>query len=522
MPLLDLRELKEMGTKEGFCPYYYSRQKEEESELVILPYNYFLSYNLLSHNSFNIKDSVIVFDEAHNIDQIGQEGCSMALHEDLVSKAIDNTDHLIRSFEGWSEKKKSSKVKEIENTFCVRRFLGNLLASLRNNQKMTFKTFKELTIYLNNLTECKKETKDPIHSDGPNQKLNMYTNSPSLKDLSARGQGLPMLMKHDNIPYNSLEEALSILRDMTSIMEQCEDKYYDISITEEQSKHKLQLLCLSASVIFSRIKERKPKSVILASGTLQPFNYWEQEIGLKFSTQLDNQSFITRKHLYSQVIPCYKDHEFDFSYLKRANEDQLTVLLKLINDVASIVPEGVVVAFSSYELMERMLQLFTPDLFGKKLFWESKDSLTEDLIKDYEKATLTTGAILFMIMRGKLAEGIDFHDHLCRAIVVVGIPFSPLNDPRLEAKRRFLSTLSDSKISYEEWYMIQAVRVVSQAIGRVIRHSNDYGCVFLVDKKYERNQIRNYMPEWLIKCLRPSFSMKGVENFMGRKFEGES
>ena len=111
-----------------------------------------------------------------------------------------------------------------------------------------------------------------------------------------------------------------------------------------------------------------------------------------------------------------------------------------------------------------------------------------------------------MVMRGKFAEGIDFHDELCRAMVVVGIPFAPISDPKLEAKKRFMNTLntinsSDNKVSinnpsfinasseitsvsYDEWYVIQAIRVVNQAIGRVIRHIGDYGCVFLLDKKY--------------------------------------
>lgn len=69
-------------------------------------------------------------------------------------------------------------------------------------------------------------------------------------------------------------------------------------------------------------------------------------------------------------------------------------------------------------------------------------------------------------------------------MIVVGIPFPPLNDPKLEAKKRFINSLPENPINYDKWYMIQAARVVNQAIGRVIRHINDYGCVFLVDKKY--------------------------------------
>jgi regulator of telomere elongation helicase 1 len=64
--------------------------------------------------------------------------------------------------------------------------------------------------------------------------------------------------------------------------------------------------------------------------------------------------------------------------------------------------------------------------------------------------------------------------------------------------------------------MIQASRVVNQAIGRVIRHINDYGCVFLLDKKYESGQIKQYLPSWLFKCIKPMFSIYSINNFMKR------
>lgn len=35
-----------------------------------------------------------------------------------------------------------------------------------------------------------------------------------------------------------------------------------------------------------------------------------------------------------------------------------------------------------------------------------------------------------------------------------------------------------------------------QAIGRVLRHRDDYGCIFLLDSRYDSSDIREMLPEF--------------------------
>lgn len=45
-------------------------------------------------------------------------------------------------------------------------------------------------------------------------------------------------------------------------------------------------------------------------------------------------------------------------------------------------------------------------------------------------------------------------------------------------------------ISGDEWYACQAYRAINQALGRCIRHSEDYGAIVLYDKRWNANMVR--------------------------------
>lgn len=43
-----------------------------------------------------------------------------------------------------------------------------------------------------------------------------------------------------------------------------------------------------------------------------------------------------------------------------------------------------------------------------------------------------------LFKRGKVSEGLDFSDDLCRAVIVVGIPFPPMYDKKIMLKKNYL------------------------------------------------------------------------------------
>jgi hypothetical protein len=47
-----------------------------------------------------------------------------------------------------------------------------------------------------------------------------------------------------------------------------------------------------------------------------------------------------------------------------------------------------------------------------------------------------------------------------------------------------------------EWYVQQAARAVNQAVGRVIRHRDDYGAVILLDERFGKQQQLQALSAW--------------------------
>jgi regulator of telomere elongation helicase 1 len=76
---MDIEELAFMGKKDSVCPYYMSKELSDESEIIFMPYNYVVDANIRAQQSVDIDNSIIIFDEAHNIDKICEDACSVEL-----------------------------------------------------------------------------------------------------------------------------------------------------------------------------------------------------------------------------------------------------------------------------------------------------------------------------------------------------------------------------------------------------------------------------------------------------------
>lgn len=136
----------------------------------------------------------------------------------------------------------------------------------------------------------------------------------------------------------------------------------------------------------------------------------------------------------------------------------------------------------------------------RPIYCERKGKSSEVMNAYYDSIDKGKGAIFMAVLRGKVSEGVDFTDMYGRATIIVGVPFANARDVKIENKKAYMNAkqfLDRNALSGGEWYVLDAVRAVNQAIGRVIRHKNDYGAILLFDYRFNEKNIKRFISTWV-------------------------
>ena len=75
-----LADLRDFGRKKGWCPYFLARHMISFANVVVYNYQYLLDPKVANMVSRELeRECVVVFDEAHNIDNVCIEALSVNL-----------------------------------------------------------------------------------------------------------------------------------------------------------------------------------------------------------------------------------------------------------------------------------------------------------------------------------------------------------------------------------------------------------------------------------------------------------
>lgn len=107
--VFDIEDLMKKGLQKEFCPYYASQRmvsKQNKStgqwvrssaEVIVCPYQYLIDPSVRSN--FDIKNDIVIIDEAHNIEGQCREAASFRLNKATLDDMISSIDGVIEFYE---------------------------------------------------------------------------------------------------------------------------------------------------------------------------------------------------------------------------------------------------------------------------------------------------------------------------------------------------------------------------------------------------------------------------------------
>jgi len=100
-----LEKLNELGKKNKWCPYFTARHMIKFCNVIVYNYNYVIDPKISQLVSRDIeKESILVFDEAHNIDNVCIEALSVHFNKKTLEGATRNLSTLGRAIDKCKEK----------------------------------------------------------------------------------------------------------------------------------------------------------------------------------------------------------------------------------------------------------------------------------------------------------------------------------------------------------------------------------------------------------------------------------
>lgn len=510
----DIEDLNELGIELNICPYYSVRKGIEMTEIISLPYQMIFQDTTRKILNLDIKDSIIIIDEAHNIIDVITSMYSIKITLDQLNKVIKSLKIYLNKFlKRLNSGNRINLMKLIKICQILLKFLNTNLEKVKSGDEVQIQDiFKDSTgdlVNIHKLDQFLTKSKIAYKIESYIEKTEMETDNGEKKGRITNSGGSSSSSSSSN-PL--LFTIIKFLRTLTNLSK--EGKFF---WDNENGTISLNYMLLDPSAVFKEIVDQA-KCVLLCGGTMEPMSDYMDYLFPSVPTNKINTfacgHVIPKENLQVFPISQWNDTNFEFLYQKRNDSKQLMALGEFLIEITKRVPYGVVIFFPSYKYLDQVLQfwrdtkILTSIESEKTIFREPKDpSNVEKVLNEYGYLIQTErkGAILFSVVGGKMSEGINFSDDLARAVIMVGLPYPNAYSGEMVTKRKYIETsvlsnggtTTDAKEKSRNYYENLCMRAVNQSIGRSIRHINDYSIIYLVDRRFSTPRIQNKLSQWV-------------------------
>ncbi|XP_044748061.1 regulator of telomere elongation helicase 1 homolog isoform X2 [Coccinella septempunctata] len=521
--IVDIEDLVALGKSHRFCPYFMAKEFKSNSDIVFMPYNYLLEPRFRKTLGIELANNIIILDEAHNVEKMCEESASLQLKSTDIALAIEEVTTIMKMLTEQPavfDDENTSRDFSADDLIILKQILLDLEKEL---DAITLSKNPEGTTFGGNFI-FELLTKAGIKQE--NHQIIIVLLEKLVEFLSVAAEDGPFKRRGNALKL--IEDALRVIfLDNSAQYKQRVDKCYKVHIIVEEPKKKennswfskkskdscrvLSYWCFSPGFGMKMLLDEGVRCCILTSGTLAPLKPLITELEFQNPVHLENPHVVQDTQLCVRIISNGPDNErLTCSFQNRDNENYLRSLGYTIMNMTRLIPNGLLIFFPSYPIMNKCMEywqnhgIWSSITNLKSIYTEPRDkvSFSNAMTEYYDKIRDPTakGAIFMGVCRGKISEGLDFADLNGRGVIIVGLPFPPLKDPRVILKKRYLDNCRSTNQEYiggDKWYTLEACRAVNQAIGRVIRHRNDYGAILLLDERFKNPNIQSQLSSWL-------------------------
>lgn len=494
----DIEDLHALGEQLRLCPYYTTKNDLPIAEIVSMPYQMLLQKDTRVFLGIDLKNSIVVIDEAHNLlDTISQ------IYSSSISlKQISNIRNALKSY---------------TKKFICKMSVGNRI-NISKLSKLVSLIYKFLSKPPPNAKSGLTIERNDIFNDDITSLLNVY----DLENYLIKSKlpfKLESYMEKTQDYISSGQPLLFILKSfLYSLSNPLKTGKFFWDITPNDTS--IKYLLLDPSEDFRDVVEES-KCVILAGGTMEPVSEFTDFLVPYLQndqiTHFSCDHVIPDQNLTVFPVASYNDTPFQFSFQKRNDIYMINNLGKYLCELLTEIPSGAVAFFPSYSYLAEIIHvweksgMFTQLNNIKKIFMESKEASVDKTLQEYRTHIQLEykGALLLSVVGGKMSEGINFNDELARAVFMIGLPYPNAFSSEIIAKRQYIemkylstgATSSFASSKSQEFYENLCMKAVNQSVGRAIRSINDYATIYLVDTRYKSDKIQSKLSNWVRKRL---------------------
>lgn len=489
------------------CFYARARAKQYRSRILVVNHHLYFA-NLASDDKVLPSFDTVVFDEAHNLEEVAGNYLGLEISNIKVKYFLDSLFNPVsgKGFVLRLRRINAAAADDLEKHLLDLRLAADTLFSQiadKLEARSTALRIREKGIVFNHL-------KEPL--SGLSFRLSIF-----LKNASSEEEQIEIIsfIRRTKELSGGLEEIIGMNRgaawaywaEISSVGKQGRGVAPDDGLAREPtsgSRGRIRCsLCAAPIDIAEEFRQKvldKVKPVIFTSATISTrgnLSFIRKRLGI-----IDADDIILGSPFdYSRNALLYTpmdlpDPKLDGENYERAVVDEIEKILRLMRGRTFVL-------FTSFRMLDAAYLRLKRDLGDLNILRQGQGPRYHLLERFRQRSSVLLATKTFW-------QGIDVPGRALECVIIARLPFAAPDDPLTEAKAEMLR--SQGFDPFEHYFLPQAIILLKQGFGRLIRTQTDNGVVAILDP---RINTRRYGQDFLIalpRCRKTS-QLKDVKGF---------